>query len=228
MSDGRYHQQRDVYLPMAGEALRSQFQSQADIEAFYARLASDEVRDEFLRIACFYHSLVKCGDWHLSSNPGHPVVDYLTETYKAVSLFSLIEAIGGPAHQDFYDWLLRERKLPIEDEGTLSKLHDEYKKTYGSVRRCVWFFSQFSPEQQQKLCRAVRRNGTPVEDVRQVAKFLYELRSKFVHQADLILQLSEATVVSRIKGKVVVCDVSLGDLLSAFEECMVKVFRERA
>lgn len=96
---------REPYMrEYAASAMGSRFPDAVAFNAFYAAL-TDEQKDEFLRVASSYLFLVKQGDWHVTVEGSNPVIDYFTNSFKLVSLFSLIESLSSEKHQDFYEWL---------------------------------------------------------------------------------------------------------------------------
>lgn len=227
MSDGRVVDEA-AFKRYAYTALMSRFPDKAGFEDFYASLDGPVIKDEFLRVTSFYLFLVKRGEWHVTVEGSAPVVDYLSTSFKVVALFALIESLSDEQHQDFYGWLCSKdtkTTFPIPDQAALSKLNEEYKVSYGSIRHCVTFFSRLPPERQQALCSAIRSGGKPLASIKKVAEFLYDLRSKFVHEARLVLQLSSLMAFS-MKGQTVVeTELSIETLLEAFEEGVLAYFR---
>lgn len=227
VSDGRYVVDEPAFKRYAYTALMSRFPDQAGFEDFYASLDGPPIKDEFLRVTSFYLFLVKRGEWHVTVEGSAPVVDYLSTSFKIVALFALIESLSDEQHQDFYDWLRSKdpkTTFPIPDPAALSRLNEGYKASYGSIRRCVAFFSRLPAARQQALCSAVRVSGKPLASIKKVAEFLYDLRSKFVHEAHLVLQLSSLTAFS-MKGQTVVeTKLSIEALLEAFEEGVLAYF----
>ena len=209
----------------AASALSSQFRDAAAFDAFYAAL-SDDQKDEFLRVGSSYLFLVKQGDWHVDVEDSNPVINYFTNSFKLVSLFSLIESLSPEKHQDFYEWLghVGEGIYPIAGKGALKQLHDRYKATFGSIRRCVAFFERLSSRQKADLCSSIQIDGTPVKSVMDVAQFLYNLRSKFVHEGEFVLDIANVPVMSRHKKANTLTALSMPKLLEAFEEGVVAYF----
>jgi hypothetical protein len=227
VSDGRYVSDEVTFKRYAYTALGSHFANRAAFDEFYASLESPTIKDEFLRVAAFYLFLVKCGDWHVTVDGSAPVVDYLTNSFKVTALFALIESLSDTDNQDLYRWLSTKNAtsvFPIADAAALSALNEEYKDTYGSIRRCVAFFSRLKPDRQQMLCAAIKVDDRPLGSVKKVAEFLYELRSKFVHEARLVLTLGGATALSTRGKKVVETDLSVETLLEVFEEGLLAHF----
>lgn len=213
----------------AASAMGSMFANAAAFDAFYVTL-SDEQKDDFLRVASSYLFLVKQGDWHVTVEGSNPVIDYFTNSFKLVSLFSLIESLSSERHQDFYEWLghVGENVYPISDKAALKQLHEKYKTTFGSIRRCVAFFERLSSAQQADLCNSIQVNGAPVKSIKDVAQFLYNLRSKFVHEGEFVLDIANVPVMSRHKNLNTLTALSMPKLLEAFEEGVVAYFTHAA
>ena len=221
---------RESYMrEYAASAIGSRFQNKAAFTAFYAAL-TDEQKDEFLRVASSYLFLVKQGDWHVTVEDSNPVIDYLTNSFKLVSLFSLIESLSSEKHQDFYEWLGHNVGdiYPISDKSALKQLHEKYKATYGSIRRCVAFFERLSSAQQADLCNAIQIDGAAVKSIKDVAQFLYNLRSKFVHEGEFVLDIANVPHMSRHKNANTLTTLSMSKLLEAFEEGVIAYFTHAA
>ena len=198
---------------------------------FTRQLERTSGKNEFLRIAGTYLFLVKKGDWHISVPKFNAVIDYFTNSYKLVALFSLIESLTDLPFKDFHEWLSEHPDLaifPICDKAHLKSLHDDYKKDFGSIRRCVSFFENLPPYQKAKLCNAIRPNGKPTPTIKRLAQTLYNLRSKFVHQAELVLQISNIPILSMENNRVVHNDLPIEILLEAFEQGLLAYFNSAA
>ena len=74
------------------------------------------------------------------------------------------------------------------------------------------------------MCSAIKVDGKPLSSIKKVAEFLYDLRSKFVHEARLVLSLVGYTALSLKGEKVVQIDLSVETLLEAFEEGVLAYF----
>jgi hypothetical protein len=228
VSDGRYIKSEGYFKCCAYEALSFHFADRARFDQFYLSLHPDAVKDEFLRVASLYLFLVKRGDWHVNIEGLGPVVDYLTNSFKLVALFSLVESLSAEKYVDFYEWLImqdREGNFPIADRRALSPLYQEYKLSHGSVRRCVTFFDRLPSTHKEALCHAIKVNGKPLGSVKKVAIFLYDLRSKFVHEGQLSLHVSERRVTSVRAG--IETQLSMDVLSEAFEQGLLAHFRSR-
>ncbi|MFC0167594.1 hypothetical protein ACFFKC_05825 [Pseudoduganella danionis] len=215
----------EIYLPYAVAVFEGHFGGSDAFANFYGKL-TDENKDLFLGVASKYVFLVKNGDWHVEIKDCNPVIDYLTNSFKLVSIFALIESLSSEKHEDFYDWLRKKEHavFPITDTTHLRSLQDEYKTTYGSIRRCVQFFQRLPESRQAQLRLGFISNGNPAVDIKAVAQFLYNLRSKFVHEGEFVLDVAATPVISRHKNASTLTSISMPVLLSAFEEGVVAYF----
>lgn len=228
MPGGRYFHNAKAFKEDAYAVLKGKFSDRNSFDLYYDSIRTPEQKDEFLRVACSYRFLVKHGDWKLSIDGANEVIDYLTNSFKLVALFSLIESLSDQKHQDFYEWLVVQDSnsiYPISSRKDLQRLYEEYKQTFGSIRRCVHFFARLNPSQQQTLCKSVEFEGKPLDGIKKVALHLYELRSKFVHEAELVLQLGRPMHHITQKGYFYV-NLSVPALLDAFESGVVAYFGE--
>jgi hypothetical protein len=119
---------------------------------------------------------VKQGEWHVNVAGSDPVVDYLSNSFRLVALFSLIESLSEEKPQDFYGWLSTEAPkgtFPIADKCKLATINENYTAAYGSIRRCVSFFKRLSSPLQKALRHAIKVNGTPHASIKKVAQFVY-------------------------------------------------------
>lgn len=228
---GKYFANEVAYKEDAFAALGSRFTDRNAFEAFYQFLATDERKDEFLRVACSYLFMVKQGDWHIEVSGYDPVIDYFTNSFKVVALFSLIESLTDLTHQDFYKWLSEQPPseiFPIGDAAALTRLYKQYKVSFGSIRRCVAFFERLPPNQKQVLCDSIQPNRKPIASIKKLAEFLYQLRSKFVHEAIFVLQVTDTPMLSFDKNKVTHSKLTIPILLEAFEEGLLAYFQDEA
>ena len=68
------------------------------------------------------------------------VIDYLTDTYKYISIFSLIESLSEENFLEFYQFLVQRRSkigFPIASRTEAEKHYRKYKDEFGSIRRCI-------------------------------------------------------------------------------------------
>lgn len=221
----------DVYKNYAYRALSSQFENPQKFESFYSSLNDCKTKDEFLRVGSSYLFFVKNGDWHVDDPQSNPVIDYFTNSYKLVALFAIIESLFEKKNIDFFDWLSEKDQtnlFPIGNRSELRKLYDEYKREYGSIRRCKSFFANLSVPTQDKLRKSITIDGTPVRSIETVVTMIYKVRSNFAHEIDASLEISNFMCLSREKNKRIVWKLPMQLLQSCFEEGIMTHFKSAA
>lgn len=227
MQDMRYLRDEGRYLDQAWEVYRDYFATQGSFVYQYKNILSDERKNLFLMILSRYKLLVRDGEYRIIGNQQQMYVAYLDETYKFISIMSLIEALSAEEeYVDFYQWLMmkkRKRKIfPIEDGKALDDLYREYKLEHGA-KRFVLFFTKLDEGAQNFLSTRIRIDNThkPAEAV---AQKLYIIRSEFVHQARPVLEFTEGAMFSKRYGNVMYSMLSLGDLQLLFEHGLLGHF----
>ncbi|HRH72377.1 MAG TPA: hypothetical protein PLM62_04765 [Zoogloea sp.] len=226
--DGRYIANESSFKQYARMALASRFANEDAFEVFYDALTREK-KDEFLRVASFYLFLVKCGDWHVDVGRSSDVIDYLTNSFKLVAMFSLIESLCDLGYKDFYEWLCENKAsgvFPIQDLAALESNYKQYKATFGSIRRCVAFFERIPESQKNELVSAIEIGGKPLPSIKRLAEFLYNLRSKFVHEGRVVLQISDQPVMSVGRKRVIFANLPMDLLFATFEEGLLAYFRD--
>jgi len=127
---------------------------------------------------------------------------------------------------DFYSFLVRRKtnvKFPINDKKELELWYRKYKHEFGSIHQSVKFFKALSAQKKADLIKNLEvKNINPTID--NLSKYLYNLRSKFVHEAELVVNMSGRTTLSRCGKKVVICKLSLRKLMDFFEEGLITFF----
>jgi len=104
-NDFRYLDNKDDFLKYSYLALSENFDSRNDFDAYFAAIETNERKNLFLRTATFYLFLVKCGNWEVDVPDSNKNIDYATNTYKHIAIFSLIESLSEHKYIDFYDYL---------------------------------------------------------------------------------------------------------------------------
>lgn len=214
----------------AYRALSEHFSSEEDFDAYVAEISTEAARNKFLHVASIYLFLVKGGDWVVDIENSNPIIDYFTNSYKLVTVFSLIESLSTETFQDFFQWLnARERRndFPLDRDGLKAK-YDEYKAGFGSIQKCQLFFEALPQTEQDRLIGAFdlgRAQGRL--SIEGVAKFLYSLRSKFVHEGKLILELGEIPHLVFEGSSATFVELSMRDLLHVFECGVLAFFRNQ-
>ncbi len=226
--DRRYIQGEARFLQYATESLCPRFVSPHDFCQFYSLLPDDEAKNAFLRVASFYKFLVKDGDWVNKLHGEESVTDYLTNSYKLVGIFSLIESLVDAEHKDFYKWLISSQRenaaFPIESSSALTSLFDKYNHVHGATNRCVAFFERLSPDGQRALMQAIRIRRKPVSSIKRAVQVLYGLRSRFVHDANLVVELYSRPMARMLHGKAYLFALRFSEFAELFEEALIMHF----
>jgi hypothetical protein len=106
----------------------------------------------------------------------------------------------------------------------LERYYRKYKDEFGSIRQSIRFFKSLSSERQETLIKKIEVKDTE-STIENLSKYLYEVRSKFVHESKLILNMSGRTTIGRNGKKIVICKLSIEDLMKFFEEGLVMHFK---
>ena len=226
------HQYLDdqIYKNDTFQALSSQFQNIEDFEKFYASLKDDNTKNEFLRIGTAYLFFVKCGDWHVDVERSNPVIEYFTNSFKLVSLLAVAEGVESKRHIDFFAWLNKKQNkqlFPIENREELDKHYRIYKQEFGAIYSVKDFFGNLSQNTKDNLCKRVTVNDKPVENIEELIKLIYKVRSGFAHSVDHNLELSSCFHFGGTKKKRIVWrQFKIEYLLEAVEEGIVAHFRK--
>jgi len=205
LRDQRYLSNKAAFLEYSYQALQDRFTTKEEFITFFEAIESDEVKNLFLRTASFYLFLVKCGDWQVDIPGSNKTIDYLTDTYKYIAIFSLIESLQDKEFIDFYAFLVRRKTnvtFPIKDKKDLEYYYRKYKQEYGSIRQSVDFFNSLTSQKKADLIKLLDvKNVTPT--IENLSKYLYNVRSKFVHEAQLIVNMSGRTTMSSYGKRIV-------------------------
>ena len=227
MEDLRYLKQKTTFSKYAYLAVDEHFHSRDNFDSYFEAIKTDEMKNLFLRTASFYLFLVKRGDWVVDVPDSNNVIEYITNSYKFVTIFSLIESLKSEEKFiEFFEFLVRKKsriQFPI-DKKILGAHYSRYKDEFGSIRRCTSFFKALSAEKQNELTSMLAVNGTP-STIESLAKSLYEMRSRFVHKGELVLHLSEAMSMGRQGKKLIVCNLSIHDVMRFFEDGLLTHFK---
>src|SRR3989339_519144 len=107
LKDHRYLDAKDKFLEYSFQALQDQFSTKDELISFFNTIGNDDQKNLFLKTASFYLFLVKNGDWWVDISGSDRRVNYFTDTYKYIAIFSLIESLQGKEFMDFYSFLVR-------------------------------------------------------------------------------------------------------------------------
>lgn len=192
LKDHRYLDTERIFLEYSFQALKDKFGTMDEFVSFFETIENDDQKNLFLKTASFYLFLVKNGDWSVDIPGSSKRVDYLSDTYKFIAIFSLIESLQEKAFIDFYSYLVRRKtkvEFPINDKKELEQLHRDYKREYGSIQQSDKFFKSLSAKRKADIIKNLEvKNAKPT--IENLSKYLYNLRSKFVHEAQLVVNMS--------------------------------------
>jgi hypothetical protein len=188
MKDLRYFQHRDWFSDLAFDAFQKYFDRRSHFDAFVDSIAGDEEKSRFLKVASHYKFLVKDGRFSVR---GAEETKYFDETYRFLAICALIEwAEPRIRVKGFYSWVTKSAAaFPIRSPQELKALHQQFKSQFRLVNKMVFFFRRLDDSSKQELESSIKVNGQPMP-VDDVARTLYGLRSKFMHDARLIVELS--------------------------------------
>jgi len=231
MPDLRYIQNQKKFLEYSYIALEDNFGSREDFDSFFNSIESDEEKNLFLRSASFYLFIVKRGEWKLNISDVQESIDDLTNTFKYIALFSLIESLySKDEYIDFYEYMMRHKNdlsLPIHKKLTavLSETYEKYKSEFGTQRMALRFFESLDLEDIDLIKNrfTVRGSESPFK---KLINILYKIRSKFVHQADLVVGFGRGASFGTVDKDKVLNKLSMEDLQNIFEHGLLKRFQK--
>ena len=154
MNDLRYLASKKKFLKYSYVALQNLFTSKKEFNCFFNTIKGDEQKNSFLKTASFYLFLVKQGDWLVDIPGSNTRIDYLTDTYKYIAIFSLIESLNDQKFIDFFTYLVRRKsnvEFPIRDKAELEKYFRKYKNEFGSIQQSIRFFKSLNKKRQETL-----------------------------------------------------------------------------
>ena len=124
-----------------------------------------------------------------------------------MAICALIECVeSSVSFKDFYAWLSKLGAFPIEDQQALDALYEQYKGQFGVMHKMVSFFLRLDDSSKQEIETWIEIKGQSLA-IEKLARTLYDIRSKFVHEARIVVDLSGVTTWSaRHKGR----EITLG------------------
>jgi len=224
----RYLKNADHFLDLLWSVWSRHLKSDDELRQLFEAIETMEEKDLFLRIGAFYRYLVVEGSFSFTKKEWNKGMTYIDDTYKYVAIFSLIEALETPPqYKDFYQWIQskKDAALPLNKKpmSVIDDMYKEYKKYHGSVQAAVRFFERLDREDQAFIEKKVKINGTN-SSVNKLSKLLYDMRSKFAHEARFILGFGSAPSVGTHNGKVLTNKLTMDDLRMLFEHGFLKRF----
>ena len=188
-----YLQNFDHYCDKVHPTFSEYFDSIDDFKSFLNGLDKSR-RENFLHLAVMYHFLIVKSELKTDGE----LVGYFDQSYKFLCLISLIESAIGFQHRSFFDWLNKKdhRSIiyPLKWE-SLETRHKSYLGEFGSQRKFLKFFKELDEPTRELLAETVRVEGNKFP-LKELASYLYRLRSEFVHEATPVIQISDTTIFS--------------------------------
>jgi len=227
-SQYRYLKETDHFLNEIGVVWIRHLQSREQLRKLFEAIPSDQEKDLFLRIGAFYRYLVLEGSFGFDNEEWNKGMSYVDDTYKYVALFSLIEALETPPdYKDFYQWIQskKDTAFPLNKKpmSVLDHMYQDYKAYHGSIQAAVKFFGRLDRADQELIEKKLKVRGTNAS-LKSLSQLLYDMRSKFVHEARFIVGFGRPTAVGTYKGEVLTNKFSMDDLRMLFEHGFLKRF----
>ena len=182
------------FSDFAFQVFHKYFPDRSAFDSFVGSITADEEKSRFLKVASFYKFLVKEGRF---SVPGAEEAKYFDETYRFLAICALIEwAEPSVRVEGFYSWVKKSpAAFPIQGPQELKTLHQQYRNQSRLVTKMVSFFRRLDSASKRELESSIKVHGKPMS-TDEVARTLYGLRSKFMHDARLIVELSGVKTIS--------------------------------
>lgn len=227
-SEYRYLKYVEHHLKEIETVWGRHLESDEALRKLFEAIATDEEKDLFLRIGTFYKYLIVEGSFHFPKKELNVGMSYVDETYKYVAIFSLIEALETrPDYQDFYKWIQAKKNtaIPLNKKpmSVLDQMYKDYKAHYGSTQAAVKFFERLDRVDQTMIENKLKVHGTD-SSLKKLAQFLYDMRSKFVHEAHFILSFGPITTAGIHNKSFISSKLTMGDLRMLFEHGFLKRF----
>lgn len=168
------------------------------------------------------------GSFRFDKEEWNDGLSYIDDTYKYIAIFSLIEALETPPdYKDFYEWIQskKDTAIPLNKKpmAILNQMYQDYKAHHGSIRAAVKFFDRLDSEDKAFIEKNLKINGESSSLMR-LSQLLYDLRSKFAHEARFILGFGSVASVGTHNGDVLTNNLSMDDLRRFFEYGFLKRF----
>ena len=199
-----------------------------DFKKFCDRL-SKELKEKFLELSKFYYYWCKEPSIYETSD----------ESFKLVIMTSTIEALMTDyRYKEFKEWFNVDCSAEIKNriisenknlELQINELWNEYKKIHGSTRKIKDFFDKFlNDDDKKELISAFKKPNKGSVKLKEIAEWLYSMRSKFVHDARPVPLHEEMCIVGcEVNKQLLIIKIGIGDILSIFERGFIKYFEKR-
>jgi len=194
VKDLRYLRERDWFSNFAFQVFREYFPSRSAFDAFVDSITADEEKRRFIKVASFYKFLVKDGRFSVA---GAEEAKYFDEAYRFLAICALIEWVEPRVRvKGFYSWVSKSpAAFPIQGPQELKALQQQYRNQSRLVTKMVSFFHRLDGASKRELESSIKVHRQPMP-IDEVARTLYGLRSEFMHDARLIVELSGVKTLS--------------------------------
>jgi hypothetical protein len=225
----RFIENEDKFLGYAWSVFEAYFKDKESFIEKYNHIDSPEKKNWFLRLASYYLFFVIDGNY---SSPKYDIEDlsFVDQTYKFIAIIALIESMyDRNEYVDFYEWTMRNKRngiFPISSPRDATDLYAAYKKEHGSTLNIVRFFQSLDDSIKSFIQRSltVLQNSGQTgeldekeESIEVLSRLLYQIRSDFIHRAELVLEFDSFTVLSVRSGRPITCSIELKHLCRIFE-----------
>jgi len=189
-----YLQHKGWFSDLAFQAFREYFPDRLSFETFVNLISADEEKSRFLKVASHYKFLVKDGRFSVS---GYEEAKSFDETYRFLAICAFIELVEPSVSlMGFYKWVKRSPPaFPIQSAQDFEALHQQYRSQSRLVTKMISFFLRLDDSSKRELKSSIKVHGKPMS-IEEVATTLYGLRSAFMHDARLIVELSGVKTIS--------------------------------
>ena len=236
MRSMRFIKNEDKFLEYSWNVFETYFKDKASFVEKYNRIETSEKKNWFLRLASYYLFFVIDGNYS-SSKYEMEDFSFVDQTYKFIAIIALIESMYDKNdYIDFYQWIMRNKKnnlFPINNAMEASKLYAAYKEEYGNTLNIVRFFQSLDNSIKSFIQHSLivlddsGKSGEleeKEESIEALSKLLYQIRSDFIHRAELILEFDPAMVLSQRGKKPISCSIELNHLCRIFESGLLQHF----
>lgn len=236
MPDMRFIENEDKFLEYSWIIYRPYFNDRESFIKKYNNIDSRENKNGFLRSASYYLFFVREGNY---SSPKYDQQDlsFVNQTYKFIAIIALIESLYEEnTYIDFFQWIMKYRKnniFPINNPQDLERLHRAYKEDYGNTLNVVRFFQSLDNQIKSFIRRsivALKDSGKTgeldekVESIEGLSRWLYQIRSDFIHRGKLVLEFDPGEFISVRNGTAFYCSIELDHLCKIFESGLLQHF----
>jgi hypothetical protein len=232
----RFIENEDKFLEYSWSVYERYFTDRASFLDKYNRINSPEKKNRFLRLTSYYLFFVIDGSYSSSKYDSENLA-FVDQTYKFIAIVALIESIyDRNDYIDFYQWMMKNKKnelFPINSPREATNLYAQYKEEHGNTLNMVRFFQSLDDSIKSFIQRSIivldNSGGTgeleeKEESIEVLSKLLYQIRSDFIHKAELILEFDSFTVLSVRSGKPIDCSIELKHLCRIFESGLLQHF----